>query len=141
MPLVQQVSRRDLVARRTNDQFVYRQGGATNAGGTGGDSLHVPPISFAFGDASAAVFTAAVGCVLTQVSLVIDTPFNGVGAAIQMSVGATVVMPTNENDPAHAFEYQVAPALALNVGDQITLTITPGSGATAGAGRIFIELQ
>jgi len=141
MPLVSQVTRRDIVARGTNDRFVYRQGGATNANGTGGSPLHVPPISFAFGDAAAPVFTATVGCVLTQLSIVIDTPFNGVGAQIQLSVGATVIMPTNENDPAHAFEYQVAPALALNVGDQVTLTITPGAGATTGAGRIFIELQ
>ncbi len=109
-------------------------------GPPGPDGGTVPAISFSYGDASPdTVYTCPNNATLAQTSIVIDTPFNGVGATLKLSVGATTVLDTFEVDPTKVAEYQSAPALTVTPGQQIILTIVPGSGATAGAGRIFLE--
>jgi hypothetical protein len=98
-----------------------------------------PIFSFAYGDAPSVIYRCIAAGALKQVSIVIDTAFNGIGAAIVVSVDSIVAMSAAENDPAHALEYQSAPAIPVSIGSLVTLTITPGAGATAGAGRLFLD--
>lgn len=130
-------TRNSLVTRDRPQRQLVSKGQVGPAGLSGGT---VPAIGFSFGDATpATIFTCTSNAVLTQVSVVIDTVFNGASPSIKVSVGAVIVMPTSENDPTQAAEYQAAPALAISHGDQVALTIIPGAGATAGSGRIFLE--
>ena len=127
-----------MIAKSTPTVMITRAGGVNVEIGNGGGT--VPAIAFAYGDATpATIYVVAQNGVLTQSSIAIDTPFNGTGATIKLSVGATTILDTTQNNPAQVAEYQTAPTLAVSVGNTVVLTIVPGSGATAGAGRVFLE--
>lgn len=111
------------------------------AASTGADPYRTV-VPFAFGDASPApVFTAPAGCTNMLARLVIDTPFNGVGASLKLGTSANpeALIAAAHNDPAQVAGYESAPDVALASGDEIVLTITPGTGATQGAGRIIFD--
>lgn len=102
-----------------------------------------PPINFAFGDATPTpVLTAAVKSEVMLVSLQIETPFNGVGAAVKLGTAASpgLLMDTWQNDPSTANTYDVVPRVALAAGTQIVLTITPGAGASQGTGQFVLSI-
>lgn len=99
-------------------------------------------VPFAYGDATPQpVFTAPAAGTDMRVSIVIDTPFNGAGAALQVGTAAQpgALMPAAYNDPATAATYEAAPNATLASGEAIVLTITPGAGATQGAGRVVFD--
>jgi hypothetical protein len=101
-------------------------------------------LAFAWGDASPRTVVVATGGKLVyEVELHISHAFDGLGA--QLKVGdagqADRLMRVDQNDPAATGTYSSAPVLAYGVDTTILLTITPGVGATAGAGllTLFIE--
>lgn len=99
-------------------------------------------VPFAYGDATPqAIYTAPDAGTSLTVRVVIDTPFNGVGAAL--SVGTTALpgalVPPAFVDPTTAATYEAAPDADLITGEAILLTITPGAGATQGAGRVIFD--
>lgn len=99
-------------------------------------------VAFAFGDASPVpVFTPAANCTDILVRLVIDTPFDGAGAALKLGTPSQpeALMAAAHNDPTSAGGYEVAPDAALAAGTPIVLTIIPGAGATQGAGRAIFD--
>lgn len=102
----------------------------------------IPPYDFAFGDASPAViYTATYDVEIVVTSLQIDTPFNGAGAALALGVTGSpnALMPPSYTDPSKAGVYEASPRIMLAAGQSIILTITPGSGASAGSGQIVVE--
>lgn len=100
----------------------------------------IAPIDFAYGDAPRAVWTPESSGLLMLARLIILQAFNGVGAAIIVGTQTQpdAAMPSNYNDPSRAFEYENTPDIRLAAGESIFLTITPGSGATAGAGTLIL---
>ena len=99
-------------------------------------------VPFAFGDASPVpIFTAPADCTDILARLVIDTPFNGVGAQLKLGTSASpeLLLAAAHNDPATAAGYEAAPDASLTTGEAIVLTIIPGTGATQGAGRIVFD--
>jgi hypothetical protein len=99
-------------------------------------------IPFAFGDASPVpVYTPSGACTDVLARLVIDTPFNGSGAALKVGTSGSpeLLIPASANDPTHAAGYEAAPDVSLTSGEAIVLTIIPGTGATQGAGRLIFD--
>jgi hypothetical protein len=108
--------------------------------GSGGGSAALPPVAFAFGDASPrSVYTPPVGVLVKSVRLLVDIAFNGAGAALQLQAGAKVLMPAGLNDPLTKGEYDSSPQADVAAGTPFVLTINPGAGATQGAGRLIFE--
>lgn len=116
--------------------------GPAGASGSAGSDPGRVVVPFAYGDATPQpVFTAPAAGTDLLVRLVVDTPFNGAGATLQLGTTSNpgLLMPANYNDPTTAATYEAAPDATLASGEQIVLTITPGAGATQGAGRIIFD--
>lgn len=99
-------------------------------------------LTFAYGDASPSnIYVAPNDRMAVMVRVVIDTPFDGAGAALKIGTAASpeLLMPAASNDPSAASSYEFTPDEDLNAGDTIQLAITPGSGATQGGGRIILD--
>ncbi|GIW32383.1 MAG: hypothetical protein KatS3mg071_2557 [Meiothermus sp.] len=110
-----------------------------------GEAGGIAPVlrTFTFGVPSPMLLHTVQGpTLLAGVELDIRTPFNGVGA--QLSIGQPGqpgrFMLAGENDPAFAAQYEVFPNLELAPGEGIYLFITPGAGATQGAGVVILNL-
>ena len=99
----------------------------------------IPPHAFAWGDAPQAVFTAGADGVLTVCRLQMTTPVNGAGASLIVGTAAVpdAALPASWNNPYTAYEFENTPDLALVAGEQVLLTITPGT-ASQGAGLLFL---
>lgn len=117
-------------------------------GGTGGGGAEYDPnfisIQFAYGDASPVIIgEVPSGKEILEVQIFILTPFDGAGAALQVGIVGTPadLMASSENDPTSAGEYSVAPLIPYGSATNIILTITPGSGASAGAGIVLVTFQ
>lgn len=103
----------------------------------------LPPISFAYGDASPAqIYTLTKRSMVISCSLYIRTAFDGAGAALKVGTPSApeALLPAGFNDPNSLGQYENSPDLELPAGSQITLTITPGTGASQGNGVVVIEL-
>lgn len=101
-------------------------------------------VNFAYGDATpAAITTALAGKLVYGVSIHIKTPFDGIGAALTVGDAGQVdrLMAAAENAPGQVGSNTTTPALAYAVDTPLILSITPGAGATQGAGLIIIEVQ
>lgn len=101
-------------------------------------------IPFAYGDATPrSIATVDAGVVVTTVQIIIVTPFNGVGAALQLGDAgqADRLMSSSEVDPTFAAEYEANPNYTYSSSTPILLTITPGAGATTGAGFVLVEAR
>ena len=101
-------------------------------------------IPFAYGDATPSFLTTvAAGKLVYEVAILITTPFNGTGAALK--IGNTLVpdglMAEGENNPAEASTYVTHPNVSYVGPTGIYLTITPGAGASQGAGLITLIIQ
>ncbi|MCX7741061.1 MAG: hypothetical protein N2047_08570 [Meiothermus sp.] len=99
--------------------------------------------SFGYGMPSPVLlYTATAPKLLAALELDLRIPFNGSGA--QLSVGQPGqpqrFMTPAENDPAFAAQYEVFPNLELAPGEAVYLFITPGAGATQGAGVVRLTL-
>ncbi len=108
--------------------------------GSSGSGISIPPISFSFGDAPHVVWTStAIGTILTT-RLNLITPFNGSNPSLTLgtTVNHTALLAANDTDLTLIADYEVATELAVIVGTQLWLEITPGAGTTAGAGTIYL---
>lgn len=127
------------VVRR--DTTVKTGGGMGVQGPKGEPGGTIPAMHFSFGDAAHAVWTPDSPGLLTYVRLIIDTPFDGVDAAIVVGTAAQpdAAMPAGYSDPAAMQEFENTPDIHLGAGEGVHLSITPGSGATQGAGRLILQ--
>lgn len=105
------------------------------------DMLPVPEFehSFSWGDASPhTVYTDLDGKTIREIVLTIDVPFNGTNASLRVSDSSRTLMSTIQNSPYEASSYVVYPMQAYTVDDVVSLTITPGAGASQGSGRVLL---
>lgn len=96
----------------------------------------VEAINFSFGDATPIVISSSAG-LLVDVSVVIEQPFNGAGAALSVTSGGAVLMSTAENLPAEAGRYESNPGVRVTA--PTLLHIVPGTGTTAGRGAVYLR--
>lgn len=99
-------------------------------------------IPFAYGDATPAdIYIPHEAGVLTLARVQVITPFDGAGAEIQIGTAADpdAFVGAADVDLAVAAGWEVIPDANVAAGEPITLTLIPGAGATAGAGRILID--
>jgi hypothetical protein len=113
--------------------------GLTPAPTSGGSSLL--KVAFAYGDATPKAITTQAGLIATA-TIVITTPFNGVGAALQLgdAVQPSRLLAPTQIDPTFAAEYEANAGHVYTLPTEILLTITPGAGATQGAGYVLLEV-
>lgn len=101
----------------------------------------MPPIDFAFGDATpAVVLVLGEALEFVTVSLQIEEAFDGAGASVALGIAGQpeLLMPAAYNDPSTLGVYDAGPRVELPTGTQIILTITPGAGASAGRGQFVL---
>lgn len=101
-------------------------------------------IAFSYGDVSPELIgIVPANKLIYSVELIIDTAFNGVGAALSVgdSSNASSMMPTNLNDPTTAGTYSSTPSFLYTSATNVYITIASGSGGTAGNGYVSIRLQ
>lgn len=101
-------------------------------------------VAFSFGDASPKNIHIMPGNkVIIETTIFITEAFNGTGAELTLGdagdpdrfITATQVIPEAIG------LYQTAPGYVYGSPTQITLTITPGSGASTGAGHVILTTQ
>lgn len=120
---------------------VAEQGPSGPPGANGSGGIEFP---FAWGDASPRqIMVAAAGKLIYSVQIHISTAFNGVGAALTVGDAALPnrLMDANQSDPGTTGTFTAAPLRKYGAATPLLLTITPGAGASAGAGllALFIE--
>lgn len=110
--------------------------------GPPGVSAVQAPILFSYGDASPRlVYTLVGNGFLSDLQLSIDTPFDGSSPSLLVRTGTgTILMDTDQNEPSLAATYETTPAVQLVAGTQIYIETVPGEGATAGSGRLLLNL-
>lgn len=99
---------------------------------------------FAWGDASPRpVVVAPAGKLVFAADLHVSQAFDGDTPSLTLGDAGDVdrLMQATQNDPREIATYTVSPNYRYGADTQILLTITPGIGATAGAGllTLFIE--
>ena len=137
-----QVVTRDVVEREI--VFAGEQGPPGPTGPAGPPGSVAVEAAFAFGDATpAAVVTALAGKLVYGVELYIKTPFDGVGAQVVVGDAAQSdrLMAANENDLSAVGGNHTTPAHAYAVDTPVLLSVTPGAGASQGAGVIVLRIQ
>lgn len=110
--------------------------------GTGAPSSARAVVPFSYGDASPqSIYTAPQALTSILARVVIDTPFNGTGASLQLGTAGApdVLMAASGNDPTTPACYDAAPNAQIASGTPIQLSIAPGAGATQGAGRVIFD--
>lgn len=116
--------------------------GEDGVAGPSGEGLY-PAISFSYGDAPSIVMalTGTGASEVTEVSIEIETPFDGAGAQIQLGTPGDpdLLVQADQNDPSMAAVFQVSPHVRLDAGQPIYLTITPGAAASRGSGKIILR--
>lgn len=112
-------------------------------GPKGENGQALPPIAFAFGDASPRLLHLLGDAgLLVSVQLVISAPFNGDGAALRIRTQAgTALLDGDQVAPDFTATYESTPGASLAAGTGIYLEITPGAGATAGSGFVVLNLN
>jgi hypothetical protein len=117
----------------------YTSAGNWERCGSSADAPAIAEIAFAYGDATPRTIYTTIGTQrVWQVLLSIDTPFNGTAPALTIGDAgdADRLMTATQNDPKTADVYSTQPAYEYSDGTAITLSITPGAGASAGSGKI-----
>lgn len=120
---------------------VQAQGPAGAPGAPGSGAVE---IAFAFGDATPAMLlTAPANKTVYGVGIHLHTAFNGTGAALSIGDAGDParLMAATANDPAAVGSYLTSPNHRYGVGTPLILTITPGGGATQGAGIVTLQVQ
>lgn len=99
------------------------------------------PINFAFGDASQIAYSPSVDVLITSISVIVDTAFNGVNSVIRLgTIGSPDLFETSIYcDVNETGEYEIPVNEILNFGTDIHLVIILGSGCTQGNGKILIN--
>lgn len=101
-------------------------------------------LPFAWGDATPAVVgTIPAGRLVETVELAITTAFNGSSPALRVGRTGALdeLMAAAQNDPTAIGGYEVTPLRKYDAATPILLSITPGSGASAGAGLLVLTFQ
>lgn len=99
---------------------------------------------FAFGDASPrTVRNVAAGKLVRRTQIHITEAFDGAGAALAVGDAgdAERLMAEGTNDPTDTGTYETNPAHRYGSDTDVLLTITPGAGASAGAGLLVLTLE
>lgn len=112
--------------------------------GPKGDSgATLPPIPFSFGDASPRqVHLLTVQQLLVSLQVVVVTAFDGDSAALRLRTqSGDVLLDSDQAAPDFVATYEATPGAVLPAGTGIYLEITPGVGATAGAGFVVLNLN
>lgn len=126
----------------TDRPTLVKAGGGMGVQGVRGEpGGSIPAISFSFGDAAHTVWTPDAPGLLTYLRILIDTAFDGEGAAIIVGTLSEpdAAMPADYSNPAALQEFENTPDIRLDAGEGVRLAITPGSGATQGAGRLILQ--
>jgi hypothetical protein len=131
-----------LTGRPLEYDTTNRWASGMSASASSGIEVHV--LDFSFGDSSPApVYTAPSGKLITSVRINIDTPFDGIGAALQVGIAGTPgqLMASSQNDPTVASAYETSPNRQYGAATAVILTITPGTGASAGSGQVVLTIE
>ena len=77
---------------------------------------------------------------MVEVRVDIDAAFNGAGASISVGTQSDpdAIMAATKNNPYEVAMYNATTEIALAQGDGIWLAISPGSGASQGAGTLHV---
>lgn len=119
--------------------------GAQGPAGISGDSgLGNIELEFAWNDVTTVnLSTIPADKLILSVQIFITTVFNGTNPALQIGDAGMInrLMDTTQVNPALVSEYSVSPLYQYGVDTQTILTITPGAGASTGAGLVKIKVQ
>lgn len=99
-------------------------------------------IGFAFGDGSpATIWTTPHALMVTKVRVKVEAAFNGTGASVQVGTTGSpgLLLPVGASLLSALASHEYTADEALAAGVAVRITITPGSGASAGAGKIIID--
>lgn len=110
-------------------------------GPAGGAAIEV---AFSYGDATpVSVTTALAGKLVYGVQIHIHVPFDGSAAALTVGDAGDTdrLMAAADNDPTTVGSYTTTPAYAYGSDTGLTLSITPGAGASQGAGILVLYIQ
>lgn len=136
-----------IVAREAAERSVVfggEQGPQGPVGPPGPAGAASVELIFAFGDATPSpITTALAGKLVYSVQVHIRVPFDGAGAALTVGDAgqADRLMKASENDVLTVGANTTAPAHAYAVDTPLSLSITPGAGATQGAGVLVLGIQ
>jgi hypothetical protein len=144
-PIVQVRPNTAVVQVASTSPMVMQVGvqGPAGRDGQDGSSAGAVKVPFAFGNASPKpVYLAQPNQTIFTATIVIQTPFNGSGAALQLGDAGMPdrLITASQTDPTFAAEYETNPGYTYTSETQITLTITPGEGCTQGSGYVLLEV-
>jgi hypothetical protein len=115
--------------------------GPPGAPGAGSGAIE---INFAYGDATPSqLVVAPAGKLIYSVAIHIRQSFDGTDAALTIGDAANPdqLMAAIENAPALVGSNTTSPAFAYDVDTQLLLSITPGAGASQGAGLVTLIIE
>lgn len=109
-------------------------------GPAGPSSDGVAPLSFSYGDAPGVVWTPSQAGTITEARVVFTAAFNGVSPSVIVGTIAAPdsILAADQNDPTAAGEFEATADKHLAANEGVRLAITPGSGATQGAGVLYL---
>lgn len=117
---------------------------AAEQGPAGVDGSGALTYSFEFSNATPkSLNIATAGKSVLRVEICITEAFDGTGAALSIgdSGNYSRLMATSENDPLQVVTFGNTPGISYLADTQLYLSITPGSGATAGEGVVSIVME
>lgn len=101
-------------------------------------------VRFDWGDATPKnLLTVTAGKLIEKVAVYVVEAFDGTSPALTVGDAGDTdrLMTAGQVDPAAAGTYEVRPNHQYGTDTVITLSITPGSGASAGSGLVAIEYE
>lgn len=103
----------------------------------------LPPIPFAYGDASPRLIHQLTETqLLVSLQVILTVPFNGEAPAILVRTQAgDALIDADQIEPGFPATYESTPGALLAAGTGIYLEITPGVGASAGSGFVVLNLN
>ena len=120
------------------------QGPIGATGATGANGAGVTEIPFAFGDATPkTLLTVGAGKTVYGVAVHLYTGFDGTSPALQIGDAGDParLMAASQNSPGDAGSYTTSPNHRYAGSTVLLLTITPGGGASQGAGIVTLQVQ
>lgn len=120
------------------------QGPRGASGQDGQDGSIGTVFDFAFGDATPAfIRNVPAGKRIYSIGLHIHTPFDGTGAELRLGTAETpdALMTAVQNSAVTAGQYEVYPDADYPEEIGLYLYITPGDGASQGAGQALIVIE
>ncbi|MBD1995164.1 hypothetical protein H6G00_00790 [Leptolyngbya sp. FACHB-541] len=137
--VVKPVTVNAVVSQPSQVTAVRVNAGLPGRSGSGGGSIKIP---FSWGDASPkAVYEVEGNGTVFRASIVIQTPFDGVGASLRLGDGEVGdrLIRADQNLPSQAGEYATSPGITYMTSTFILLEITPGEG-NQGSGFVLLEI-